>query len=196
MSAHSAYEDLMALLRSRHSCRNFAPEPLDAQAQASLREAFSLAPQAGGGRKLTCSFVTGQTRIRELAESGAAAFAARCETISSGFIREEMSRYGENFFWFAQAPTLAVITCQSHPAFLDKSMESKAALAWGGELSGAMASFALLLAAESLGLGACCLTGPLTVWREMETRLGIPKRESLVLLVALGYKTDTPKDNT
>ena len=185
------YEDFMALLRSRHSCRNFAPKPLEADVLESLRAAFSLAPQAGGGRKLTCSFVTEPPRILALANTGTAAFAALCETIQSSFIREEMARYGENFFWFAEAPALAVVTCQRPPVFLSESMESKITLAWGAELSGAMATFALLLAAESLGLGACCMTGPLSVCDEMESRLAIPKRESLVLLVALGYKTDT-----
>jgi nitroreductase len=69
-------------------------------------------------------------------------------------------------------------------------MRDKAALLWGGELSAAMAAFALLLAAQTLGLGACCLTGPLSVWREMEARLDLPKHDALVLLVALGYKKE------
>jgi nitroreductase len=113
--------------------------------------------------------------------------------MSSAFIREEMLDYGKNFFWFKDAPALAVITCRSPPPFLEKTMGEKAALLWGGELSAAMAAFALLLAAESLGLGACCLTGPLSVWREMETRLAIPAREHLVLLAALGFPK---KENT
>jgi nitroreductase len=69
-------------------------------------------------------------------------------------------------------------------------MRDKAALLWGGELSAAMAAFALLLAAQTLGLGACCLTGPLSVWREMEARLDLPKHDTLVLLAALGYRKD------
>ena len=77
------YEDLMALLRSRHSCRAFVPEPLEALVLASLREAFLLVPQAGGARKLACTFVIERARIRELAKTGAAAFAALCETITS-----------------------------------------------------------------------------------------------------------------
>lgn len=101
-----------------------------------------------------------------------------------------MRRYGENFFWFGDVPALAVITCRKPPAFLQMAMGDKAALLWGGELSAAMAAFALLLAAQTLDLGACCLTGPLSVWREMETRLDIPKHDTLVLLAALGHKKD------
>jgi hypothetical protein len=125
-----------------------------------------------------------------LADAGARAFAGLCAEIPSAFCREEMRRYGENFFWFGDVPALAVITCRKPPAFLQMAMGDKAALLWGGELSAAMAAFALLLAAQTLDLGACCLTGPLSVWREMETRLDIPKHDTLVLLAALGHKKD------
>lgn len=181
----------MALLRARHSCREFSPEPPEAAALEALREAFLLAPEAGGGRHLTCSFITDKKRIRELAAAGAADFAALCESVPSPFIREEMLRYGNNFFWFGAAPALAVVTCREEPAYLREVLGNKAPLIWGGEISGAMAAFALLLAAESLGLGACCLTGPLAVWRKMEARLAVPKRESLMLLIALGNKKDS-----
>ena len=184
----ASYENLMALLRQRRSCRAFSPEPLDDAVLDSLRQAFALAPQAGGGRHLACSFITDREQIRDTANAGAEAFARLCESLPSPFIREELTRYGTNFFWFGEAPVLAVITCREEPAHLKETMGAKAPLVWGGELSGAMAAFALLLAAESLGLGACCLTGPLTVWREMEARLAVPKRESLVLLIALGHK--------
>lgn len=185
----------MELLRQRHSCRVFSPEPPDPAVLEALRDAFSLAPQAGGGRNLSCTFVTGQDsagrdRIRNAANAGAAAFASLCGGVSSPFIREELLRYGDNFFWFGDAPALAVITCRGEPAYLREAVDGKASLVWGGELSGAMAAFALLLAAESLGLGACCLSGPLAVWREMEAQLAVPKRENLVLLVALGNKKD------
>lgn len=180
----------MELLQQRGSCRIFSPAPLDDAILDSLRQAFLLAPQAGGGRNLACAFITDKELIRETADAGAVAFAAWCDGIDSPFIREEIARYGENFFWFGTAPVLAVITCREEPAYLREAMDDKAALLWGGELSGAMGAFALLLAAESLGLGACCLTGPLAVWREMEARLAVPKRESLVLLIALGTKKE------
>ena len=182
------YENLMCLLGSRRSCRGFAPEALESPVLEALHAAFALAPQAGGGRNLTCSFITDRAHIQELANAGAAAFAALCEGMPSSFIREEMIRYGENFFWFGAAPALAYVTCRKAPAFLQDAAGEKASSLWGGELSGAMASFSLMLAAESLGLGACCLTGPLAVWRIMEERLAVPQRECLVLLLALGNK--------
>jgi nitroreductase len=186
-----SYDALLKLLQSRHSCRDFAPRPLDAKVLEALRAAFSLAPQAGGARQLSCSFVTDPAALRELADAGERTFAQLCsDRISSAFAREEMRRYGENFFWFGDAPALAAITCRKPPAFLQAAVGDKATLLWGGELSCAMAVFALLLAVQTLGLGACCLTGPLSVWQEMENRLALPKHDSLVLLVALGYKKD------
>ncbi len=182
------YQALATLLRQRHSCRAFTPEPLDDTMLSVLREAFSLAPSAGGRKDMRCSFITDGTQIRTLADQGGAAFAALCASVPSPLLREEMERYGQHFFWFGSAPALACISCRRPPAFLQETMGHKADLLWGGELSAAMAAFSLLLAAESLGLGACCLTGPLAVWRDMETLLALPKREELVLLVALGRK--------
>jgi nitroreductase len=184
------YDALMMLLRARHSCREFAPRPLDDSTLNALRAAFALAPQAGGERALNCTFITDPARLRALAEGGKRAFAALCDSMTSPFIREEMLRYGENFFWFGDVPALAVVTCRKPPAFLRAAMGDKAASLWGGDLSGAMAAFALLLAAQTLDLSACCLTGPLSVWQEMETRLDIPKRDNLVLLAALGHRKD------
>jgi nitroreductase len=185
---NARYDALTALLGQRRSCRDFSPEPLGETALEAMRQAFRLAPQAGGGRNVTCSLLTDSKRIRETADAGANAFAAWCEGFDSPFIREKIALYGENFFWFGNAPALGVVTCRETPAYLREAMGEKASLLWGGELSGAMAAFALLLAAESLGIGACCLTGPLAVWREMESRLAVPKRESLVLLIALGAR--------
>jgi nitroreductase len=181
----------MALLRERHSYRAFSPKPLEKSVLASLREAFLLAPQAGGDRNLECSFIVDRERISDIANAGIEAFAKLCEGVSSPFIREEMIRYGKNFFWFSGVPALAVVTCREVPVFLRETVGEAAPLLWGGELSGAMGAFALLLTAESLGLGACCLTGPLAVRCVMEGLLAVPKRECLVLLAALGHKKDT-----
>ncbi|MDR0234157.1 MAG: nitroreductase family protein [Zoogloeaceae bacterium] len=184
------YDALMEILAGRHSCRSFAPDAVDEKTLQCLSDAFALAPQAGGRGKrgLRCRFITDRTTIRNLAERGREAFTAFCQSIPSPFVREEMERYGENFFWFGEAPVLAVISCHKTPVFLEKSAGQKAALIWGGELSAAMASFGLLLSAEAIGLGACCLTGPLAAWREMENLLDISGRDTLVLLIALGYK--------
>ncbi len=190
------HDALMQLLERRHSCRSFAPDPVDEKALQSLFDAFDLAPQAGGKgkRELCCRFITEPSVIRHLAEQGQKAFDIYCQSIASPFIRDEIARYGENFFWFAEVPVLVAVSCRKAPSFLEKSIGHKASLVWGGELSAAMASFSLLLAAETLGLGACCLTGPLVVWPEMERLLKISKRDTLILLIALGHpRHDQPR---
>jgi len=179
---------LMRLLGRRHSCRSFAPDPVDEKTLQSLSDAFDLAPQAGGKRNLNCRFITDRIVIRDLAERGQEAFDAFCRGIQVPPIRREIEIYGENFFWFSEVPVLAVVSCRKTPTFLTEAVGQKGALIWGGELSAAMASFSLLLAAESVGLGACCMTGSLIAWREMEKVLNIPKRDTLILLIALGHK--------
>ena len=185
---NAACSALMDILRQRRSCRNFAPDPLEEHTLATLHQAFMLAPQAGGGRNLHCQFITEASRIQQLAAQGKEAFATYCKALPSEFIREEMVQYGENFFWFSSVPVLASISARRAPPFLQEASGPKAPLLWGGEQSAAMGAFSLLLAAQSLGLGACCLSGPLAVWETMEALLEIPRRNSLVLLIALGKK--------
>ncbi|MDR3159591.1 MAG: hypothetical protein LBU11_11455 [Zoogloeaceae bacterium] len=52
------YDTLMELLRTRHSCRDFAPRPLEADTLKALAAAFHQTPQAGGERHLACAFLT------------------------------------------------------------------------------------------------------------------------------------------
>jgi nitroreductase len=50
-----------------------------------------------------------------------------------------------------------------------------------------MAIQALLLAAVTLGLGGCCLGGPLMAPEEVEPLLGLGPREQISLVAALGH---------
>jgi|GEM_PF-1725240 len=178
---------LMALLKRRRSCRDFEPENLDESLLKLLGQAFDQSPTAGGRRDLACEFISDRARIKSLADLASQAFDRLTDHFPSSFVAEEMKRYGKNFFWFHQAPCLAVITCRKPPTFLDEFAGPKAPLLWGGEMSAAMAAMALLLAAESLKIGACCLSGPLSVWREVEKELGVSPQKELVLLIALGW---------
>jgi nitroreductase len=82
---------------------------------------------------------------------------------------------------------LAAAVVRQTPAFLREAAGDEASLIWGGHLSAAMGLLAALLAAEALGLGGCCLGGPLMAKEALEGELGLKGREEISLMAAFGY---------
>lgn len=177
---------LLRLMHSRRSVRSFRGAGLDTDILENLHKAFDLAPSAGGRHDARCRFITNTARIQELAAAARTAFAALLDGDWPQAVREALADYGGNFFWFGQAPVLAVVTCRRVPGFLASALGNTAPLFFGAEASAAMAVQNLLLTAESFKLAACCLTGPLAVREALEALLAVDSKEQLVCLVALG----------
>lgn len=55
-------------------------------------------------------------------------------------------------------------------------------------------SMMILLAAESLGLGSCCMTGPLLAAEEIATFTGIPSGSILGAIIPVGHKLHAHED--
>jgi nitroreductase len=129
--------------------------------------------------------------IRLLAEKGQQAYLAFLSSIESPFLKEAMDNYGQNFFWFSEAPLIAAAVVRCPPSFLDTFCGPEAALFWGGHLSAAMGIENLLLMAPALGLGGCCLGGPLIVRTALAELLNFGPREELSLIAALGFSSES-----
>jgi nitroreductase len=50
-----------------------------------------------------------------------------------------------------------------------------------------------MLAAHALGIGSCCITGPLAAQEALRKLLGLGRRRKIVCLVALGYPAEEPE---
>ncbi|MDR1395660.1 MAG: nitroreductase family protein [Deltaproteobacteria bacterium] len=185
---------LAGIMAQRRSVRVFEDRPVAASDISALLKAFDSAPQAGGDRGRRCLMITDPARISELAAAGKQGYQKWLARTESPLIRSELEQYGANFFWFERAPLLAVSAVRRPPAFLQETFGQEAELFWGGHLSAAMAMEALLLAAEALGLGACCLGGPMIVRAELEGLLGLGRREQISLLAAAGYPKGPEKN--
>jgi nitroreductase len=105
--------------------------------------------------------------------------------------RAGLEEYGRYLTFFADAPVLIVVLYKRSPAFLESLLRLAGASAAEGTLpaegfSAAMAVQNLLLAAHAMGLGACCVTGPLIAAGEMRTILHIPPAYVMAALVPVG----------
>jgi nitroreductase len=110
-----------------------------------------------------------------------------------GVIRDELERYAKNFDWFSHAPVLIVVSAKRPETFLRDLLGGAADDVAGTEISAAMAAQNLMLAAHALGIGSCCITGPLAAEEALRDLLRLGKRRKIVCLVALGYPAEEPE---
>jgi nitroreductase len=187
------YEILLTIMERRHSTRHFSDRPVTLRDVENLMWAFLSVPQAGGDRSLHTRILIDPEQIANLAAVGTRAYDRLLQGVDSPLIREEMANYGRNFFWFGSAPLLIAAIVRKPPAFLTSILGADVDLVWGADQTAAMGIQAMLLAAEAVGMGGCCLSGPLVVRNVLEKELELAPGERLSLLAAFGHLEKSPK---
>jgi nitroreductase len=101
----------------------------------------------------------------------------------------------EHAAFFGQAPLLVAALHKRPAAFAAAFLAGleHPELVSGEPLSVAMAVQNLLLAAPTLGLGACVLTAPLAVPEALRGTLEVPPGFDITCLVAVGYPAESPE---
>ncbi|HWR72992.1 MAG TPA: nitroreductase family protein, partial [Nitrospirota bacterium] len=108
-------------------------------------------------------------------------------------MQEYFIAYARNFTFFASAPAVFILTFRAAPSLsLMLPNPGEDLLQWERDNSVKSIScvaMLVLLAAESLGLGACYVTGALIAEKELAELIKIPTGRSLGAIVPVGYKT-------
>lgn len=180
-------EQLMQVLRQRRSVRQFTSQPVAEELLVALVEAAIQAPSASNRQDWQYTVVTNAAIIKELSAQVATHWSRLCDTVGTEEVKEQIGRYAENFSWFSAAPAIIIVSCKRPEAFLQEMLGQDTWAVAGAYASAAMSVQNMLLAAEVLGLGTCCLTGPLAAAQEIKTTLGLGDNRRLVCLVAVGY---------
>lgn len=185
-------EVLLNLIRGRRSVRQFTDEPVDSNVLSRLVEAASWAPSAGNQQDWRFDVVTSPATKQAMADAVRRRWA---EVISAnrdcGFI-QEVEQYAAGFAEFAKAPVVIVVSARAIDS-VQEHLLGKAALATAGSFaSAAMAAQNLMLAAHALGLGSCCMTGPLAAHDELRSLLNLGRKHQIVCLLALGHPAEAP----
>lgn len=185
-------EEFFAVLGERRSIRRFRPDPVGRDTWQRLFEAAAWAPSASNRQDWEFIAVTSRTVIASMAQAVRARWNSLTEKAGDSGLAPELAKYSANFDWFSGAPAVVAIACRTPEAFLNHILGPAAPVVAGGRASAAMAAQNLMLAAHVLGLGSCCLTGPLAAADELGPLLGLGRRHELVCLVALGYPAEEP----
>jgi len=194
---------VLKLMRKRRSIRRFTPEPLSKETLVKLVEAAITAPSASNKQPWRFLIV----RDRDSIESAARVVDEerwRLIDMLSPEFRDDFKDYSRSFTLFRYAPALIVPlyrafsglsgmldrekTDEKHMSF-QQALESHSAL-----ISISTAIQNILLMAEELEIGACCMTGPLIAKHGLEKILKVPQGWQIAALIATGRPDEQPDD--
>lgn len=186
------YDSLLSLCRSRKSCRSFSSEALPEDVSEKIMELVSTCPFASGRKSWKVAVV------RESEQKAALVRAVReeIEKLCSGMDGEAagfFSHYAESFYFFEQAPLVFIPYCRETSTMKSLLRESVTPelLLWEHDTivkSLSCVATYILLAAESLGLGACYMTGPLAASSALRSILGLRENMILGAIIPVGIK--------
>ncbi len=186
------YQELLELMRSRRSIRQFSPRrPTRAQLDALL-EAARWAPSNHNRQAWKFIVIQDDRTISKLA----AEIRESVRRSFQGAHRLAAEHAEELVHWagaFDRVPVVILALHKRSPA-LGKSLLTGAtsALASGEAISTAMACQNILLAAHALGLGACIMTAPLLAADVWAKSGDLPAGFEPTCLIAVGYPAETP----
>ncbi|MPM28628.1 hypothetical protein SDC9_75154 [bioreactor metagenome] len=187
----STFLNLEKLCKSRSSCRRFKPGNIPESAIEKIITIAKLSPYAGGRKNWDILAITDKT----LKQSMANAIEEKIVSATRDMDKAEAAMfrdYGKNFLFFTQAPVLLVPYFRISPvmqALLRQNVTNEL-LQWERDNSVksiSCVSMLVLLAAESLVLGACYMTGPLIAKEEIGKILALPPGKEPGAIIPVGY---------
>ena len=183
------YQALLDLCTARASRRDFRDEALAPDVIEKIKAVALTSPYASGRRNWEIEVVTDRVIIRGMAAAIEKRVADLCARTRPEF-REEFAAYGKNFSAFQSAPALFIPTFRIAPA-LSLMNPAPEIRQWERDnyvKSIACVAMLILLAAESLGLAACCMTGGLIAEDELGPLSKIKKGRSIGALIPIGHR--------
>ena len=199
------YSELLTLCQKRRSCRSFSHEPLSAEQIEKIRTIALTSPYASGKKSWEIVTVTEKEIIARMAlavNNAAEKIAAGIETD----YKDNFLSYAKYFRIFDSAPALFIPVFRISPVLtlmLDTHGTGSLCNDTVKEISEwerdnyvksiSCVAMLILLAAESLGLSSCYMTGPLLAENELAAIINIKPGRSIGALIPVGYANSEKK---
>jgi len=190
MTTGALYDSLREICSRRRSVRSFAEQPLSADEIGRIRDIAVLSPYASGKKNWELRVLTDRAEILALAEI----VRAKCRDVE-GQVREDFRdwfrNYAEHFSLFSSAPALFVPVFRVQPSLSFMTEGTADAIGrWERDTfvkSISCVAMLVLLAAESLGLKGCYMTGALVAEPELAARLGVRNGYEIGAVIPVGH---------
>jgi len=190
MSAEALYDSLKTICTRRRSIRRFSEKPLSIEQIAAIREVAGTAPYASGKKNWDLLVVTDRNVIRELAGTVQLRSSNLGKQVRDDF-RGMFLEYAEHFTAFETAPALFIPVYKvQHSLSLMLDEVNEEIIQWERDnfvKSISCVAMLVLLAAESLGLGGCYMTGPIIAGQDLSKQLPLRKGYEIAAIIPVGY---------
>ncbi len=190
MAADALYDSLHELCSRRRSVRSFAGRPLSADEIGRIRDIARFSPYASGKKNWELKVVADRAEILALAEI----VKSTCRDVEGRVredFRESFRRYAENFSLFSSAPALFIPVFRVQPSLSIMTAGAVEGIGrWERDSfvkSISCVAMLVLLAAESLGLKGCYMTGPLIAGPALAERLGVRNGYEIGAVIPVGH---------
>jgi len=204
---HGQYDivDLVRLMASRRSCRNFVARPVDRSILTDLVKIGITAPSGTNSQKWTFTIVPTRTAVMVFANHissffkklNAMAEKTLLRTVLKLIGKGELDKYYRDYY-----PIVRKAIEQWEGSGKDKLFHGAAAAIIVGSRPGAtcpaedslLATQNILLAAHSMGLGSCLIGFAVSAIKkapQIKRAIGIPAEETVYAVIALGYPDES-----
>jgi nitroreductase len=182
------YEQLKTVCQNRCSTRRFSERQVPASYIAKILEIAQTAPFASGRKNWEILVVTDRKQILAAASAIDERAQALGKLVRRDF-QDNWQSYAQSFSFFTDAPVLLLPVFRISPA-LSALAHDPSLAEWERDnftKSISCAAMLILLAAESLGLGACYMTGPLLAEKELAKIFKVRPGRQLGAVIPIGY---------
>jgi nitroreductase len=192
-------DELLALIKERRSIREFTDTKISNDEIKILIDAARYAPSNNNRQPWKFLIIKNNQIKSSLAEVVNSKIQLIEKTIEDDEVRTLFNDYKDYLLFFARAPILIAVLYKVSPFFLNQMCTKARPKAFDNALSSELISTSmaiqnLLLAAHSLGLGACCTTAPLLLASaEIKIILKISPPFEIAALIPIGRYTHPPE---
>jgi nitroreductase len=191
MTPPNNYRTLLSILAERRSIRRYKQTPVPMETVERLIAAANLAPSASNRQPFRFLAVEDSATLANLADLVRKATSENAEKLPDDE-RAQVAKYTEFLVYFETAPVVLFAYHRADPS-LAQHLGLSPDYDVGAIASVSAAIMNLLLAAHTLGLGACWMTGPLVAAPAMEKCLGLPTGWRLSAVIPVGIPDESPK---
>lgn len=190
------YNYLSSICKRRKSVRSFSDKVIVESDIDKIIEIAKTSPFASGKKNWEIIAISDKNTLKAIAEQIKEYFANFSSFIKDDF-RRDFIEYSKNFTFFESAPVVFFLVYRITPT-TSRSLDLNAANGdliakvedWEKENSAksiSCAAMLTLLAAESLGLGACYMTGALLAERDFIHLITNKKDRKIGAIIPIGY---------
>lgn len=184
------YQILKIICEKRRSQRDFSNKTVSLEDVEKIKEIATTAPYTSGRKNWEIRVVHDRKTIQRMADVVKNKANKLREQLKEDFV-EEYQSYADYFSIFENAPVLFIplFRLSVGLSYLLKNPDDSIIQWERDSYVKSIAGVALLvvLAAESLGLGSCYMTGPLLAEQEIKECLNIQKDKYIGAIIPVGY---------